>query len=424
MNRIHTESISFDFLTKKEKESLDHALSPVCGIVNAIMERNELRKFGIFQYQCVTAKAKTLFQLDREVSSGGMGIGETKRDALLACLGEAYERYAMSYYPAHQGDISCTFNELHKRQQPRATPWHTNAQYGSHRLFSNPRSEPVSWTKVRGWKRDSTIWWPTSLVYLPSPTTKMVAEATSTGVAAHTSVDTAMESGVLEVIERDALMLNFAKRLNPPEIILQKLPKSLAMLVKTIRQSYNIKIYSLYSDIAVPVFLGYIWRGQGKRFHFGIGAAAHYNSDLAIRKALQECLFTYYYSRNLMSLRFSQPSKIQRLYEHFLYYQRPMLFRALLFRSQLQAYCQNEVSAEIVARSVEDAGMTIYCKELTTPDILSLGIRVVRAIIPGMIDIQKTHSFPRLAAKRWTLVPKKLGIHVSGNLASLPHPFP
>ena len=68
--------------------------------------------------------------------------------------------------------------------------------------------------------------------------------------------------------------------------------------------------------------------------------------------------------------------------------------------------------------------INVYFKELTTDDIKDTGIKVVKVIAPSLIDLNKSHIYPRLGAKRFFDVPKKLGLKYSDDLTTLPHPFP
>ena len=68
--------------------------------------------------------------------------------------------------------------------------------------------------------------------------------------------------------------------------------------------------------------------------------------------------------------------------------------------------------------------INVYFKELTTDDIKDTGIKVVKVIAPSLIDLNKSHIYPRLGAKRFFEVPKKLGLEYSDNLTAMPHPFP
>ena len=69
-------------------------------------------------------------------------------------------------------------------------------------------------------------------------------------------------------------------------------------------------------------------------------------------------------------------------------------------------------------------GINVYFKDLTTSDIEKTKIKVVKVIAPSLIDLNKSHIYPRLGAKRFFEVPKKLNLKYSDCLSSMPHPFP
>lgn len=64
-----------------------------------MLERYELSKYNLYMYQCLSANTVDLFNISREVSSGGLGVNENKKIAMTSCLAEALERYCMSYIP-------------------------------------------------------------------------------------------------------------------------------------------------------------------------------------------------------------------------------------------------------------------------------------------------------------------------------------
>ena len=242
-------------------------------------------------------------------------------------------------------------------------------------------------------------------------------------MAAGFSINDCIVSGLLELIERDSLMINFSKRLNPPEIDINTLNIENKEFVDKISKKYKIKIYKLYSDIKIPTYLCFIFNGEGKKLHYGIGASTNLDSNKAIDKALKECLFTYYYSLNIMDLRKNNPDEISTLYEHFLYYQGE-LFEELLFESKKIKYTRELYTFDDVKKDLKSNGLEIYYKDLTTEDIRLTNLKVVKVIVPSLIDLNKTHKMQRLAAKRFDNVPNKIGINAKNGLSKQPHPFP
>lgn len=407
----------------KKYNGLSNIFSDKFGIVNAMLERHELDKYKLYMYQCLSANTKKLFNISRDISSGGLGVNEDKNIAMTSCLAEALERYCMSYIPKNE-IISCKKEELNKKYVFSDFSTYSDEQYDKFDNFLNPNLDVIEWTKICDIKdKKSFMYWPASLIYLPFDINKVVAETTSTGMAAGFSIDECILSGLMELIERDSLMINFMQRLNPPEIDINTIFGKNKKFIDSIRKDYNIKIYKLYSDFNVPIYLSIIYRIDNKKIHYGIGACASLDSDYAINKSLKECLFTYFYSLNILDVRQGNPDKIKTLYEHFLYYQGDN-FDKLLFNSKLIKYKKEKISFDEVLINLKKNNINVYFKELTTDDIKDTGIKVVKVIAPSLIDLNKSHIYPRLGAKRFFEVPKKLGLEYSDNLIAMPHPFP
>ena len=124
-----------------------------------------------------------------------------------------------------------------------------------------------------------------------------------------------------------------------------------------------------------------------------------------------------------MDLRKNNPDEISTLYEHFLYYQGE-LFEELLFESKKIKYTRELYTFDDVKKDLKSNGLEIYYKDLTTEDIRLTNLKVVKVIVPSLIDLNKTHKMQRLAAKRFDNVPNKIGINAKNGLSKQPHPFP
>lgn len=398
-------------------------ISDKFGIINAILERHELDNYNLKMYQCLSANAKDLFELDREVSSGGLGVSSSTQGAIISCLAEAIERYCMSFIPKKELTLS-KLNDLNHKSTFSKFFTYNDEQYKKNNNFSNPYKEKIHWTKIYSIKSNKEWkYWPASLIYLPFNCSKPVAENSSTGMAAGKNIKECILSGLLELLERDSTMINFLQKLNPPEIDTATINGYNKQIIRDIKKEYDIKIYKLYSDVKVPIYLSFIWKKERRKIHFGIGASANLNSDYAINKSLKECLFTYFYSKNIMDARKTNPNEITALYEHFLYYQEDN-FSKLLFNSEIIKYKKEKITFDMLLDSLKQSNIDVYYKELTTKDIKNTGIKVVKVIAPGLIDLNKSHLLPRLDANRFWEVPKKLNLNYSEKLNDEPHPFP
>ena len=124
-----------------------------------------------------------------------------------------------------------------------------------------------------------------------------------------------------------------------------------------------------------------------------------------------------------MDMKKNNAQDITALYEHFLYYQDEKFYK-LLFSSKIEKYEYKKIDEKHLMQQLSKNGIEVYYKDLTTDDIKASGIKVVKVIAPSLIDLNKSHQLPRLGAKRFWSVPKKLGLLVHDTLSDLPHPFP
>lgn len=411
-------------LTKADRNRYKKVFGDRFGIINGLLRRYDLEPYGYSIFQCLSARTKVLFSLTREVSSGGLGVHNDIRQSFNACMGEALERYCMSYYDPTQM-LYERYSNLPVRLRPNDFSLYSRQQYRKNKKFADPTTDKIFWEKIYSYTDPRQYkYWPASLIYLPFEKGRNVAETTSTGVAAHTSKDKAIIGGLLELIERDALMINFLFRLDPPEVRLESIDGYNKELIhKLLKSGYELKIYRLYSDISVPIYAGFIWTKRSNGIHYGIGASASLNSDIAVNKTLRECLFTHLYSKDMLHLKKNYKDKITALYEHFLYYQGSR-FRKLLFKSSKEDYKKETVTFKMLLKKLEALDLKVFIKELTTPDINSTKIRVFRVVIPGLIDLNKSHLLPRLGAHRLWTVPRKLGMVHKTEMSDMPHPFP
>ncbi len=430
-NKIYTDLHKIKFVDKNVISRFSKICDDKAGIINCFMERSELIKYGLYMYQSLSANTAHLFDLSRDVSSGGLGVDFNQQNALLACVGEAVERYCMSYTNPHKIE-SLRYNELPKAFRLKSFDFYSDEQYEENSSsFVNPKKESIYWTIAQGWNTNSKIYYPASLVYLPFEKQKPVSETSSTGTAAHPDIQEAILSGVLEVIERDAIMINFYKKLpraelNIKDILKEHTDKKTCAFIEKIMKKFEIKIFKQHSDIRIPIYLAFIWtEDKDGGLHYGIGACASLCSETAILKALKECLFTYFYSKNIMDLKVENKQEIKTLYGHFLYYQKSEKFYDLIQTHKMIPYTPTLNTVKDLRDSLHQNDLSIFYCDLTTQDVAeNTTIRVVKVIIPGMIDLSKSYHLLRKDAHRFISVPKKLGFTAIDGLNEEPHPFP
>lgn len=406
---------------------LSRLYSPEFGLVNGIMHRHELDKYGFCIYQCLTENTTRLFSLKREISSGGLGVNKDKREAVLSCIGEAVERYCISYFDEKTAIFS-RYSRLNKSLKPSTFDLYSDAQYSAlNNTFTNPRKDKIHWSKLSGFfNKKKGIFWPSSLIYMPFEKSKPVAEITSTGVATHSNKDLAILNGVTEIIERDSLMISFLNKLPVKELDILSVKKQIRLISK-IEEDYKIRIFEIQNEIDFPVYLGIIWsKLRSGKVHFGIGAAACLDTNDAITKTLKECLFTHFYSKKLLPYKNDNLREINKLYEHYLYYQGNNFGKIwdLIPIRDVVLYTPRKFTLNMLKKKLLSKKLIPYYIDVTTDDIRSLGLYVVRVVVPRTIDLSKSFSLQRLGAKRLSEVPVSLGYKPNANPNQILHPFP
>ena len=183
-------------LTKNEIVRFSRIFSDKIGVINAILKRYELQKYNLVIFQSLSASTQVLFGLNREVSSGGLGVDHSERRAFLACIGEAIERYCMSF--VDESDLFFgLWKDIPKKCRVDEFHLYSAIQYKRNLNFFNPKKSRIYWVRLRNFLNlQKCIYWPASLIYLPFKYGKPVAEATSTGTATGPSVKKAIISGL------------------------------------------------------------------------------------------------------------------------------------------------------------------------------------------------------------------------------------
>ena len=97
--KILFDGLKIEEILGAEYHELCELVSDKVGIINAILERRELTKYDFYMYQCLSANTQKLFNLECDVTSGGLGVSKDEKSAILGCFGEAIERYCMTYSP-------------------------------------------------------------------------------------------------------------------------------------------------------------------------------------------------------------------------------------------------------------------------------------------------------------------------------------
>lgn len=334
----------------------------------------------------------------------------------LRAFGEAIERFAMLHAPP---DVRATrasdLRDPHWSADDIAQLTFPAAAYEQERFRFPPFGDSLpldwSWAECLLDGRRSLV--PTSLIGRASTGSPRLVDATSNGYAAHPNRERAIAHALLELIERDALLLAWWSN------------RSLVRL-RDAETSHASEAYLVPSDVGLPVVL---LVGRSARGGLRTASAAATNLADALSAANREMA---------VALAPLDPGPIRGLEDpsgrlgpadHVRHYEQEgasMPVREWLAGSSADSVSEaggawpltdGRSATSIILAAIEGAGLVPWIVDRSLPRTLP-GWSVVRAIVPGITEISWGTCFRREAGARARRI---LADASARNLA--PHPF-
>jgi ribosomal protein S12 methylthiotransferase accessory factor len=272
-----------------------------------------------------------------------------------------------------------------------------------------------------------------------------IAQPISTGLACHGSYEEAAIAAICEVIERDAFTITWQAQLSMPHILLETLSENNRDLVNRFRRTgYAVTLLNLSFDHGIPVILGVLQSNVPDVPALVFAASSHLDPEIAVQKSLEELAHTRRLAEDLHS---SLPPiegsrhhedciKSQANHVHFYCDHSNANVANFIFASKQKVDFQTIKNldrnnpAKNLNTLIDQIGQThhmILLADLTTTDVEDLGLKVVRAVIPGYHPLVMGHRLRALGGKRLWTIPQKLGFKgITTEIGDNPyaHPYP
>lgn len=374
------------------------------------------------------------------------GAGRTRQECIGATLGEAIERYASAVSIAEAELITSSWQELkHEAVDPRLFAAYAPEQYAGSWPYAKPDIESsVRWVRGRSLTTGKDTWVPAQYVFLPyqsNPGESVFLLHTSTGLACAEDPERATLSALLEVIERDAFMIHWLARLSAPRVDWDSDPGlAQEMSRRYLRPGLSYHVFDITTDIGVPCCFAAVIEDCSQRAAMTVGAAARLDGRVAAEKAIMECVQTRAWLRQMVQTegprQFASYDDVHNFEDHVHLWGNPEMLKQLdfLLSNQTQVPVQypcpsKDLSDQIqwVVSRLAQRDLEAIVVDVTPSDIRSLGLTVVRAVVPGAIPLSADHRYQALGGKRLYEVPAVLGYRAPKTLADfnpIPHPFP
>lgn len=376
---------------------------------------------------------------------GTILAGGTALDAEVAFIkgqAEAVERYCASrtdrlevfYATAEElGENAVGPDEFDLFQTDQRT--HRNFPY-----IETNRSAPLTWVKATDLEGNAG-WIPRAMVEMYSSDLSFESAPVS-GYACGSQLQDAMVSGLLEVMERDALMTSWRlnrETVDRSEEVLhdEEVRRSLARFHPV---EGRVSCHDLSNDLGYPVVLAK-FESERDQPSVVIATACAMTLEMAAAKAIEELAANLILLREHLAAGTAIPARaeeVRTMEDHGLFYCDRTRHSALKRlagcrsakdepkRSRGTALDRSEMLAGCAGK-LKEAGLKAWVVNLTRPEVEDLGFHVVKVVVPGAYPIEFGWDHPRLGGNRLGKLAERWGVPLPKrpeqfNLA--PHPFP
>lgn len=423
---------------------------PKVGLVNSIAEhQKESGSPEFFRYIAGGSNTKA-FTAQENFSIGG-GASTHRPAALAKAIGETIERYCAAIYDRFELPFHARREAPFRCVEPGDFALFAPAQYADPEFVFEPFTDEseMRWTPMTSLVSGDEIHVPACFVYVPyvfyrSEEEWPLAQSISTGLSCHVTLTLAAMGGLCEVIERDCFTLTWQAMMSCPRIRIDSLSDAnRGIAARFERVGYQLQLVDITNDSRVPTVLAVIRNPVKGAVPLSVAASTELDPEVAVRKALEELAHTERYMYQIMREVDRLPEEaghgnVVSQVSHVNYWCSPERTRHadFLTASPLEKDFADmpdastgdpESDLATLVRHVRATGHDVLLKDITTEDITTLGLHVVRVVVPGYHPLFMGYQGRALGGRRLWEVPQRLGyrgITPSTGDNPFPHPFP
>ena len=426
---------------------LEAALSPLVGIATGAVSTTYTTDESSLP-NCACELASSRRTLGAPTVVFGSGAHPDPRRARAAAIGEAVERYSGVFVPFERLRRTTARALGDAAVHPSRFALFHPSQFGIQRFPLVPFTDDTQTTFVEGvdLADGSTAFLPAELVYLRRPASRLapIGYATSSGLACGPSLAEAILGALLEVVERDAVMLAWKCRLSLPLLDWSEddgADGARQTLLRAHRRSLpsgRCELLPRRSDRDLRAARsGGLRRGAlGRR---GLGCARRGSVAEGDRRELR-CLPVASAAGSHRRAAADRPRRhrVVRRPHALLRIRGARGARRLPRRlggttpdERRSRPARGRRRARRSTRSCRGSagrGLSAYAVDVTSPDVRDLGLSVARVIAPELCALDVSHRARFLGGSRLLTAAHEIGLARSpldvADLNPLPHPFP
>jgi ribosomal protein S12 methylthiotransferase accessory factor len=371
------------------------------------------------------------------------GCGTTRAEAASAAVGEALERYSLSYVP-HERLVAATARELGPAAvDPARFALFSRSQHATAGFRFRPftRDTRVAWVAGASVPAGDRVWLPAELVFLGDAAAgePRIGYGTSSGAACgHRREDTIVR-GLCELLERDAFMIVWAARLSLPRLDWSADPR-----LRELDGRYFARSGLAYAAVdlspfhRLPSILGVVRAPAGYPGALGVGAGTAPTVERAWFKALSEAFSVRAAGARLLHADGGPDddgTEIRSFEDHIRYHADHRQGESAAFLDASAARRPTSAVPELGGNPVEQlaarvsaAGSSAYAVDVTAPDVAELGLVVTKVVAPELCALDVLHRSRYLGGRRLLEAAAAIGLRDrplrEADVNPDPHPFP
>lgn len=416
--------------------TIQHAVDPLTGIVGGVDVSSPHNTAAKLTCAVTYGEISTKYFSAVQASAHGGAVKLDPTHSRISALGEALERYASGVYRTEHL-IRATLQKLGPSAlDPRELPLGSQLEYDKSKgkIFPFNPSRAIEWALGRSLTTQEIRYVPACAVYVPYkfPSRKdVILRPISTGLGAGSTPSQALTAGLLEIIERDAFAITWLNRLEVPTIDLQSLPDGPAKVIfdRLTNAGITVLCKETTTDVGIPAVL-LSSRQEDPKHGLIVAHSTRAGLNLVdcIQGALEELEQSRDAIRHWISTRGVPPADgpLRTIEDFFSYYCHVdrLLKLEFLGKGPMKMITQQDIQtsqagtgdidwdsclAEIV-RCLDAAGYEPIGVDITPIDVLECGVRVARAIVPGLQPVAFSCDFRYLGSKRAFVAPVAMGL--------------
>lgn len=381
------------------------------------------------------------------VSTSGFGIDRLPEPAIQKAVFESLERSIFATY-RKKDFIRARLKDLTPNVLDPGSFRYFSEEQLAREYFPRSRFNDSSffhWIKGADLFSQRKIWLPAQLVFwnyrFPDDEPRL-CETNTNGQAVASTLSDAISSALCEVIERDAFMLHWLKKIQPLRVSLEHIAHSYPTLAQVVDDfgyyKLDLSVCFLRNEFNMPVYSAIIRDFSGMGPAVAVGASCAFSHGEAIGKAILESLAVYHTVRKWPELgdgvktedvvAFQTPlDRQQRL---LLWARQEMISKIEWFVSDQSFRGENLEERFFQINNLEDLknkiktlGMRCYCVNATPAPLQKAGFFGVKVIVPEAVPIYLNEQYACLGCARLYKHDSSI-LHKTTQLNSVPHPFP